>query len=1112
MKLNVFRVCKVDINKGKVQLLNNTTAALINIHILTYFLFLFLTLFFSYLLSRTSQTTCLSCQPGQHQDEIGQSYCKKCPKDYFTYNSGRKQCILCIKGRYTLYGGQSSCVSCAAGRYGESLPSGGNKCQQCPTGWKRAEEDYNLLECIQCILGETTTITGATSCSGCGIGTYGAVPGECSQCSFGQYQSEKKQITCHTCTGGKLPNEQATGCVKPSYITAEDCDIVKQFLNDSSTDPNEHHCLSCPKGASCYGNIGWNGVIALQGWWRIPWSEGKNTFERCPYSNDCIGSQSPTAATDVNITESCLPGTSGPLCSICIEGYNRDGGTCHICNDGSVPMRAGILVTIVLLICVVVMLCRRKVRKKWQIYSSLWRDFLRVISINITFAQINSSLPHVLEIQWPPEWRRFVEKFAFVNIDFLSLIGISCIGDYNYYISFLIIVCLPVSILILAIVNYHCAKTSMQRKLRILTDKEKTNMEEEALHSLFHLADADHSGEVDSAELAGILRALSWKVTVPLAHTLVEKIAREPNEQGLYLLSEDQFLQSMLSGKMKELFEDMDESVAIVSRKSSTKRMSLLASKLNKKPNMLSNRQQLIEWTVRKNLVANSLSGATQLLLLSHTPVSRKTFQYFDCNEIAGRNLLRADYDVDCGSEEYLTFMPAVFIVLIGFIIALPGFISFYLFRHRKELYSTSVYQTIGWLYDPFVRGAEFWQVHDVMMKMVLTGMLIYVPSTSRAGIAILVCVIAVANLNYFRPHKNQLLFVLVQISFVTTTAKYVVALLLSVDTKDENEQFVIGTLLITLDIVFMASSLIAIIASIYVLHARIKQLQREDKEKKRDADVSTVHDNKTRVVPIDASGNVLVEKNDDTDDEEENDNEIYETTQSNQERFERPRSELSHSRSTILTADALHKEFHIHELALKASNAEKQKKQRRQTQNRVMARFKIRKTKALSKVPMFKKIPQESIESILECTTYERHLKDAVLCTFGELATEFYIIVSGSCAVSVGDVSTNNYRRVGTLKELDFFGENALLEGEGKRNATVIAAEVVQVLLLSRENFEMLVESGALSEEVVSTVKKERERREKLTRESMSAAVSLEPTQVPTPPPPQKIVTQTEI
>jgi len=51
---------------------------------------------------------------------------------------------------------------------------------------------------------------------------------------------------------------------------------------------------------------------------------------------------------------------------------------------------------------------------------------------------------------------------------------------------------------------------------------------------------------------------------------------------------------------------------------------------------------------------------------------------------------------------------------------------------------------------EPFVRGAEFWQVHDVLMKMVLTGMLIYIPSASRAGIAALLCVVAVANLNYF--------------------------------------------------------------------------------------------------------------------------------------------------------------------------------------------------------------------------------------------------------------------------------------------------------------------------------------------------------------------------
>ena len=41
-------------------------------------------------------------------------------------------------------------------------------------------------------------------------------------------------------------------------------------------------------------------------------------------------------------------------------------------------------------------------------------------------------------------------------------------------------------------------------------------------------------------------------------------------------------------------------------------------------------------------------------------------------------------------------------------------------------------------------------------MKMLLTGMLIYVPSTSRAGIATLVCMLAIANVNFFQPHKNK--------------------------------------------------------------------------------------------------------------------------------------------------------------------------------------------------------------------------------------------------------------------------------------------------------------------------------------------------------------------
>ena len=127
-------------------------------------------------------------------------------------------------------------------------------------------------------------------------------------------------------------------------------------------------------------------------------------------------------------------------------------------------------------------------------------------------------------------------------------------------------------------------------------------------------------------------------------------------------------------------------------------------------------------------------------------------FQFFHFNNIEGIQFVRADYSLIAWSADYIAILPFVMTVLFCFTIALPTIISFYLWRRRKELYTTVVYQTIGWLYDAFVRGSEFWQVHDVLMKMILTGMLIYIPNSSRAAIGCLICTVACCNLNYFIP------------------------------------------------------------------------------------------------------------------------------------------------------------------------------------------------------------------------------------------------------------------------------------------------------------------------------------------------------------------------
>jgi hypothetical protein len=401
-----------------------------------------------------------------------------------------------------------------------------------------------------------------------------------------------------------------------------------QYLDNTFANPEDFKCTSCPRGASCLGNVVWGDVVARQGWWRIPWSN--RTFKMCPYEDDCLGFKNGDAAlvsssTAINNTlnEGCLAGTMGPVCSICIEGFNRDGGTCSICENNAVPLRIGLLVLFVLLLYAATVVFRRRLRAKWLKYRSLWRDLLRVMSINITFLQINSSLPHVLAIQWPREWHRFVQKFAFVNIDIMSLIGISCIGGYNYYISFLIMICLPISILILAVLNYNWSKKAMSFRLNRLSAKQKNNMEEEALHSLFHLADADRSGEIDASELAGILKALGMNVNVATAHTLIERIDQVPNAHGVFLLNEEQFLDAMLTGFMQTELDKITEMIrdatsvfkSTAAKSQSVARKASADLRRRKRKTGLFDKQELVKWTLRKNIVANSLSGATQLLV-----------------------------------------------------------------------------------------------------------------------------------------------------------------------------------------------------------------------------------------------------------------------------------------------------------------------------------------------------------------------------------------------------------------------------------------------------------------------------------------------------------------
>ena len=238
------------------------------------------------------------------------------------------------------------------------------------------------------------------------------------------------------------------------------------------------------------------------------------------------------------------------------------------------------------------------------------------------------------------------------------------------------------------------------------------------------------------------MRQLGWKSSVAEAKDIMAQTTGvKNNEYGdPQLLAEFHFVNAMVCGRMADALSSKNikrqrrskilvKKRTILPRVASVRRASSTVKSGSQKGGAsleehatLSTSERLVRWTVQRKHASNSFAGAPQLLLLAHTPVSRKVFQYFHCNDISGKPYLRADYGLSCYGDSWYAFLPVVLVVMFSFTVALPLSITAYLRYHRHELYSTRIFQKVGFLYQPYRRGSEFWQIHDVVFKMVLTG------------------------------------------------------------------------------------------------------------------------------------------------------------------------------------------------------------------------------------------------------------------------------------------------------------------------------------------------------------------------------------------------------
>ena len=177
------------------------------------------------------------------------------------------------------------CPSCAVGKFGDVV--GEKNCKLCPTGWIR-NGNHGFTRCKICIGGTNTrNLKGASLCTNCNVGQYGASSGVCDVCKAGMYGDMPGETFCLPCsadtyydgtaatshaqcklcslgrtTSGGTNQKTASACVCRSQPSLQA--PAGYYTSSNQT------CSLCPDGADCFlkDDAKLSELVPLNGYWQ----------------------------------------------------------------------------------------------------------------------------------------------------------------------------------------------------------------------------------------------------------------------------------------------------------------------------------------------------------------------------------------------------------------------------------------------------------------------------------------------------------------------------------------------------------------------------------------------------------------------------------------------------------------------------------------------------------------------------------------------------------------------------------------------------------------------------------------------------------------------------
>eukprot|EP00808_Paulinella_micropora_P002032 g81900.t1 len=771
-----------------------------------------------YFVTSIAQPVCKECLPGRFSNESGLTHeCPPCSEGKYQELQAKSSCKLCVPGKYSDEQTATFCKQCDPGKYQSG--SGMTACDSCVPGLYQSFRQ--MTSCDLCPAGKQALQVAAVECVPCLPGFFrDANQSECSPCAPGYFQNEPGQSNCRIVKAGQhpSPNRDATlacdnfaitpldgfdKCIPcPFHSSANDartwCLCQAEWYGEVNFSEAERKfdmtCHPCPIGGECSSaGVQFDSLQAMVGWWRS--DEESLQFYRCVMPSHCLGGHN----------SSCGENREGPLCSLCQVGFSSSTGLspCLPCPEVKTSMGLTVLVCCIIVAGILAMyyailrtdrslLQMAKDREAARLNQLLKTEkqhqqafedyevvqvesltqaqrempnFTYKFKILLSFLQICTNLTFVVDVPWPPLYARFINLFSFVNLDFVPWQSLGCVAAFDFYIRLMLTMATPIGVILLVVVGFllpklHSVKVRYGDANEDIEDKVELAQHEQRLLDALEAKSKQEAGgkkkkkkkkdkqkeEDDALKQGGdVLSPEAKKRTRRLGHRL----------HGVSM-DFDQMNPEEITELLEESTTENDMGRTRVQLANTLKNTEFWLPELAVESKEIDPLHQARKRTWRKfwKLVLFTL-------FLVYPSVSATVVAAFVCQDINGVLYLKADYTQRCLDERWWRYLPLAVSGVILYPLGIPAFFYYLLSRYKTRLDLPDIQAQLGFLYQGFTRRTWWFELMDMLHKLVLTSLIAFFKNewqmaSAMAFSTFYTCIIVVME-PYLRREEDQL-------------------------------------------------------------------------------------------------------------------------------------------------------------------------------------------------------------------------------------------------------------------------------------------------------------------------------------------------------------------